>query len=70
MTSNLPIEQINAILDWTNRKDKHIQITTKIGQSIEFHDVLVKNKNGELDTSVYHKSMAEPYISPYASDHQ
>ena len=69
MTSNLPIERINAILDLANRKDQHIQITSKISQSIEFLDVLVENKNGELDTSVYHKSMAEPYIIPYASDH-
>ena len=29
----------------------------------------IENQNGELNTSVYHKSMAEPYIFPYASDH-
>jgi len=69
MTSNLPIEQISAMLDLANRKDQRIQITSKISQSIEFLDVLVENKNGELNTSVYHKSMAEPYIIPCASDH-
>ena len=31
--------------------------------------MLVENKNGELNTSVYHKSVSEPYIIPYASDH-
>ena len=69
MTSNLPIEQINAMLNVANRKDTHIQITSKIGQSIDFLDVHVENKSGELNTSVYHKSMVEPYISPYSSDH-
>ena len=69
MTSNLPIEQINAMFDVANRKDEHIQITSKISQPIEFLDVFVENKNGELNTSVYHQSMAEPYIFPYASDH-
>lgn len=69
MTSNLSIEKINAMLDSAKTKDKHIQITCKIGQSIEFLDVSIENRNGELKTSVYHKSMAEPYILPYQSDH-
>ena len=69
MTSNVPIEQVNTMLDIANRKDKHIHITSKIGQSIEFLDVFVENKNGKLNTFVYHKSMAEPYIFPYTSDH-
>ena len=69
MTSNLSIERINTMLDVANRKDKHIQITSNIGQSIDFLDVHIENKNGELNTSVFHKSMAEPYIVPYASDH-
>ena len=69
MTSNLPIEKINAMLDVANRTDKHIQITSEINQSIQFLDVFVENKNGKLNTSVYHKSMAEPYIFPYTSDH-
>ena len=69
MTSNLPIERIHAMLDVANRKDKHIQITSNIGQSIDFLDVHIENENGELNTSFYHKSITEPYIFPYASDH-
>ena len=69
MTSNLSIERVNAMLDWASRKDRHIQITSKIDQSIDFLDVHIENKNGELNTSVYHKSMPEPYIFPYVSDH-
>ena len=44
MTSNLPIERINAMLDLANKTDKNIQITSKISQSIEFLDVLIENK--------------------------
>ena len=69
MTSNSPIEQINTMLDLANRKHQNIQITSRLGQSVEFLDVFIENKNGKLNTSVYHKSMAEPYIFPYASDH-
>ncbi len=69
MTSNLSIEKINVMLDSTKTKDKNIQITHKIGQSVEFLGISIENKNGELKTSVYHKSMAEPYILPYQSDH-
>ena len=69
MTSNLSIEKINVILDSAKTKDPHIQITSKIGQSVDFLDVSIENKNGVLKTSVYHKSAAEPYILPYQSDH-
>ena len=69
MKYNLSIERINIMLDVANRKDKHIQTTRNIGQSIDLLDVHIENKNGELNTSVYHKSMAEPYTFSYAYYH-
>jgi hypothetical protein len=69
MTSNLSVDKINDMLNSIKTKDKHIQITSKIGQSIEFLDVSIENRDGELKTFVFHKSMAEPYILPYQSDH-
>ena len=69
MMSNLSIEKINVILDSVKTKDPHIQITSKIGQTVEFLDVSIENKNGVLKISVYHKSAAEPYILPYQSAH-
>ncbi|CAF1501633.1 unnamed protein product, partial [Rotaria sordida] len=34
-----------------------------------FLDVLLTNNNGILPTSVYHKPAAEPYVTPFLSDH-
>ena len=37
--------------------------------SLPFLDVLLTNNNGILSTSVYHKPSAEPYVTPFVSDH-
>ncbi|CAF1132042.1 unnamed protein product, partial [Didymodactylos carnosus] len=44
-------------------------ITPEIGASVTFLDVLIKNENGQLSTSVYHKEAAEPCVFPFMSDH-
>jgi hypothetical protein len=36
---------------------------------LSFLDVLLTNQNGILQTSVYHKPAAEPYVTPFLSDH-
>ncbi len=54
MTTNLPLDQIKMVLDRASTKDGNIHITRSIGTTIEFLDVLVHNKNGQLKTSVFH----------------
>ena len=49
-----------------------IQILNSIIKSVKvlpFLDVLITNNNGILSTSVYHKPAAEPYVTPFISDH-
>ena len=41
----------------------------KIAKSLPFLDILLTNNNGTLETSVYHKKAAEPYVVPFISDH-
>lgn len=69
MTSNLPLDQFNALLDEANSKDENIQITRSMGHKVEFLDVSVENNHGRLKTNVYRKQAAEPYIVPFLSDH-
>ena len=72
MTSNMSIDQIHAKLDWMNTRDetKNIHITYISWLcKVEFLDVYIKNSNGSLLTSVFHKPAAEPYVLPFASDH-
>ena len=69
MTTNLPLDQINELLDTANNKDENIRISRSVGSTIEFLDVIVNNNEGELKTKVFHKPAAEPYIVPFLSDH-
>ena len=69
MTSNLPLDRINLLLDQANNRDENIRITRSIGNTVEFLDVSVENNRGRLRTTVHHKPAAEPYIVPFASDH-
>ncbi|CAF4944529.1 unnamed protein product, partial [Rotaria socialis] len=47
----------------------NIKLDYKINKSLPFLDLLLTNNNGILATSVYHKPAAEPYITPFTSDH-
>jgi hypothetical protein len=69
MTSNLPLDQINLLLDEANNRDENIRITRSIDTVVQFLDVSVENKQGRLRTTVHHKPAAEPYIVPFLSDH-
>ena len=69
MTSNETINDIREELERVKTKDVNIKIEYDIGTSVNFLDVTIMNENGQLRTSIYHKSAAEPYILPFTSDH-
>jgi hypothetical protein len=69
MTSNTTIGQIDALLNKMNSKDVNVRINRSIGQRLQFLDVSIANGSGRLKTSVYHKSVAEPYIIQFLSKH-
>lgn len=69
MTSKLSHDEVNILLDQENNKDANIKITRIVDTKVEFLDVVAANNNGTLQTSVFHKPAAEPYILPYSSDH-
>ncbi|CAF4031632.1 unnamed protein product, partial [Rotaria sordida] len=69
MTTNLSKEDILKLLDETVRTDPNIKITITINQALKYLDAIVENNNGQLRTTIYHKSAWEPHILPYKSDH-
>ncbi|CAF2934840.1 unnamed protein product [Rotaria sp. Silwood2] len=69
MTTNLSKDEILKVLDETIKTDSNIKITTTISQSLDYLNVTIQDNNGDLKTSIYHKSASEPYILPYESDH-
>ncbi|CAF1534060.1 unnamed protein product, partial [Rotaria sordida] len=68
MTTNLPLHEINLLLDRANSKDENIRITRTMGTNVEFLDVTVTHNQGQLKTTVFHKPAAEPNIVPFLSD--
>ncbi|CAF4618116.1 unnamed protein product [Rotaria socialis] len=69
MTWNRSKEELRKLLDDANTWHPNIKLDYKIGYSLPFLDVQLKNNNGILLTSVYHKPAAEPCITPFTSDH-
>lgn len=59
---------IGLVRHW-NRIDENIKLSAEISQSVNFLDVLIKNIDGHLSTSVYHKPSHEPYFLPFDSTH-
>ncbi|CAF1328321.1 unnamed protein product, partial [Didymodactylos carnosus] len=51
---------METMLAEASTRDVHIQIISIIGQSVEYLNVYIENQNGELKTSVFHKTAAEP----------
>jgi len=68
-TSNQSLDVINQMLNEANNSHPNIKLVRQIGTTVSFLDVLLKNQNGVLATSVFRKEAAEPYIVPFKSDH-
>jgi hypothetical protein len=69
ITWNKSEQQLIKLLKEANGWHPNIKLDYKISKSLPFLDVLLTNNNGILETSVYHKSAAEPYVIPFISDH-
>ncbi len=55
--------------DEANSSHLNIKLVRQLGTTASFLDLLLKNQNGVLATSVYHKEAAELYIVPFKYDH-
>ncbi|CAF2093802.1 unnamed protein product, partial [Rotaria magnacalcarata] len=69
MTWNRSEEELRKLLDDVNTWHPNIKLDYKISNSLPFLDVQLTNNNGILSTCVYHKPSAEPYVTPFTSDH-
>ncbi|CAF5120860.1 unnamed protein product [Rotaria sp. Silwood1] len=69
MTTNLTKEEILRELEETTKNDPNIKVTITINQALEYLDASIENNNGQLKTTIYHKTAWEPHILPYESDH-
>ncbi|CAF1434058.1 unnamed protein product [Rotaria sordida] len=68
-TCNQSEDKVKELLEAANNFHPNIKLEYKIGKSVPFFDVLVKNNNGILASSVYHKSSAQPIVVSFLFDH-
>ncbi|CAM4987290.1 unnamed protein product [Rotaria socialis] len=69
MTTNISFDEITKELEKAQQKDLNIKINPNMQESVQFLEITIKNDNGKLKTSIYHKPSADPYYLPYTSDH-
>ena len=69
ITWNDSQQNLIEYLEKANTWHPNIKLDYKISKSLPFLDILLTNNNGTLETSVYHKKAAEPYVVPFISDH-
>jgi hypothetical protein len=50
------------MLNEANNSHPNIELVRQLGTTVSFLHVLLKNQNGVLATSVYHKEAAKLYI--------
>ncbi|CAF1434632.1 unnamed protein product [Adineta steineri] len=68
-TSDDSEENIKKILEKANQFHPNIKLEYHIGQNLPFLDINLHNNYGQLLSSVYHKSAAEPAVLSFVSDH-
>ncbi|CAF1364639.1 unnamed protein product [Rotaria sp. Silwood1] len=62
-----PIKHVYKQIDRWNKFDQNIKLKAGVSYSINFLDLYIENRNGELFTKVYHKPSYEPYYLPFNS---
>ncbi|CAF3973860.1 unnamed protein product [Rotaria sordida] len=67
--SNESEDKVKELLEAANNFHPNIKLEYHIGKSIPFLDVVVKNNNGILASSVYHKPSTQPTVVSFLSDH-
>ena len=63
-----PRHLLKQISRW-NQSNENINLSANISSSINFLDLYIENRNGQLFTSVYQKPSYEPYYLPFNSIH-
>ncbi|CAF2830435.1 unnamed protein product [Rotaria sp. Silwood2] len=70
LTWNASIEELQKIFDELEQElDSNLQMATFIGSGVHFLHAFIENQKGHLYTRVYHDSISQPFLLPYAHSH-
>ncbi|CAF4590783.1 unnamed protein product [Rotaria socialis] len=67
--TNWPGRHLLKEVDKWKKFDENIKLSASIGPTINFLDLQIENKDGQLLTTVYQKPSYEPYYLPFNSIH-
>ena len=69
LTADASNDLLEGLVRHWNRIDENIKLTADISHAVNFLDVSIRNIDGHLNTSVFHKPSHEPYFLPFESTH-
>ncbi|CAM4830771.1 unnamed protein product [Rotaria magnacalcarata] len=69
ITINWPGRHLLKQIERWNHFDENIKLSANIGPTVNFLDLQIENKDGQLLTAVYQKPSYEPYYLPFNSIH-
>ncbi|CAF4157079.1 unnamed protein product, partial [Rotaria magnacalcarata] len=69
ITINWPVRHLLKEVDRWNKFDENINLTANIGSIVNFLDLNMENRDGQLYTTVFQKPSYEPYYLPFNSIH-
>ncbi|CAF3387438.1 unnamed protein product [Rotaria socialis] len=69
VTINWPVRHLLKEVDRWNKFDENINLSANIGSTVNFLDLNMENRDGQLYTTVFQKPSYEPYYLPFNSIH-
>ncbi|CAF4812802.1 unnamed protein product [Rotaria magnacalcarata] len=69
ITINWPVRHLLKEVDRWNKFDENINLSANIGSIVNFLDLNMENRDGQLYTTVFQKPSYEPYYLPFNSIH-
>ncbi|CAM4846981.1 unnamed protein product [Rotaria magnacalcarata] len=69
ITINWPVRHLLKEVDRWNKFDENIKLSANIGSIVNFLDLNMENRDGQLYTTVFQKPSYEPYYLPFNSIH-
>ncbi|CAF1318369.1 unnamed protein product [Rotaria magnacalcarata] len=69
ITINWPARHLLKQIERWNKFDENINLSANIGSAVNFLDLNMENKNGQLYTTIFQKPSYEPYYLPFNSIH-
>ena len=64
-----PTDKLQICFNQLNKEYPDIQMTTSVGNHVNFLNAYIENRKGNLYTRVHHNPLLQPFLLPYVTGH-